>query len=119
KIVIIQTLNFRGATRRLERDPYLNILGRAGRTGVSAETVVILVDSDSRTLRNYVSRVLWSEAAPLRVRGQIGTLDLVPSSLEERSQEREIQSQVLAWLGEGGAGMDNHPSELARRSLSW
>jgi replicative superfamily II helicase len=118
-VVIVPHLNFQGATRRLEKDLYLNIRGRAGRANVAVEGLVILLDSDSRTLSGHVERRLWADLASAPIRGQLARITNSPLRVEEHSDLREFQSQVLAWLGEDPQESLNQASELAQATNSY
>lgn len=59
KVVVIPHLNFPGRSGRLERDLYLNIIGRAGRANVAVEGMVFILDSDARSLAGIVTGSLW------------------------------------------------------------
>ena len=66
RAVVIPHLNFSNAARRLEKDLYDNIVGRAGRAGVAAEGMVFVLGSSASSLQTYVENVLWrEERAPL------------------------------------------------------
>jgi hypothetical protein len=118
RVVIIPHLNFQGGTGRLERSLYLNVLGRAGRAGVAVEGIVIVLDSDSRTLKGYVARALWNESERLRVRGHLTEVPVEPASMEEVDTIRSVESQVLAWLGEPDSHGDDQARRLAASTLS-
>jgi replicative superfamily II helicase len=100
QVVVIPHLNFQGRTNRLEKDLYFNILGRAGRASVSAEGYVIILDSESATLRDHVQEVLWNPEERVWVKGQLPFIPPVQRTLEQRGEYRELLSQVLAWIGE-------------------
>jgi hypothetical protein len=117
RVVILPHLNFQ--PRRLEKDLYLNIIGRVGRANVGIEGVVVVLDSDSPTLSGYVQRVLWSEGSPLRVAGLLGRSTATASSLSGRSEYRDVQSQLLAWLDEAGTELEDQPAALASRTFTW
>ena len=72
RVVVIPHLNFPGPSRRLDRDLYQNIIGRAGRANVSVEGLVFILDSDARTLTNVVRSSLWRNTTADRVRGRQG-----------------------------------------------
>lgn len=119
RVVIIPHLNFPSQSGRLEPDLYLNIIGRAGRANVAMEGIVVILNSDANNLKNVVRSSLWADADQEQIRG--GLADVTPSSasLEDWSTFQEVQSQVLAWLTESGAGLDNQPEQFAARTLSW
>ncbi len=118
RVVVIPHLNFQGGTGKLERSLYLNVLGRAGRAGVAVEGIVIVLDSDSRTLKGYVARTLWNESERVRVRGHLTEVPAVPTSMEEVETIRSIESQVLAWLGEAHGDGADQARRLASATLS-
>lgn len=118
-VVVVPHLNFQGSPRRrLERDLYLNIRGRAGRANVAAEGMVILLDSNSPTLRGHVERQLW-QPRPQQIQGQLHLIQSNPQTLPDRQALRELQSQILAWLGEGNEVIEHQAEVLASRTYSW
>lgn len=119
RVAIIPHLSFQGLTGRLERDLYLNLVGRAGRAGVAAEGFVILLDSDAPTLRSHVRASLWSDTQADRVQGLLDRLDIAGQSLESAGVLRDVLQQVLAWLGEGGDATDDQARALAAQTFTW
>lgn len=118
RLVIIPHLNFEGATRRLEKDIYLNILGRAGRANIAMEGIVLVLESDADTLKGLVKNELWNDSRPVRVVGRLrdaaGTARR-PSDIESRW---DLDGQVLAWVGDSGSYRDNQAEFLASRTFS-
>ena len=120
QVVIIPHLNFAGPTGKLEKDLYQNIVGRAGRATVAIEGLVFVIGSDSITLRNHVQDVLWDTRRPVAVQGQ-----LLPTALQSSNSEddhrtnREIQSQILAWLGDSNSYVEAQAAHFARQTFSW
>ena len=120
KVVVIPHLNFLGSggARRLEKSLYDNIIGRAGRAGVAAEGIVIVLDSSSRTLKGYVERELWRDQV-LPLSGQLGFYTSAPETLEQVETDRQVRSQVLAWIGDRGSYVEDQAGVLARSTLSY
>jgi hypothetical protein len=118
QVVLIPHLNFQGESNRLDKSLYLNIVGRAGRAGVAMEGIVIVLESDARTLQGYVHNVLWNEAETVELESRL------PSALANRGtfagagSERDLESQVLAWLGEPGSYSDDQATELASATFA-
>ncbi|MER6654565.1 DEAD/DEAH box helicase [Streptomyces sp. NPDC000971] len=122
RAVVIPHLNFSSTSGRLDRDLYLNIIGRAGRANVAVEGMVFILDSDARTLRNLVEGNLWADATRDRVTGRLYEIaDRAGSTNDLRTWQGylEIQSQVMAWLGEGNSYVDEQSTSLAALTLSW
>lgn len=119
QVVIVPHLNFQGASGRLERDLYLNIRGRAGRAGVSSEGLIVVLDSDSPFLRGHVESELWSEEDDMPLRGQLIEVSHGGGAVEDRAARREVESQLLAWLAEGGRAIEEPANSLAKRSFTW
>lgn len=119
RTVIIPHLNFPGASGKLERDLYLNIIGRAGRVGVAMEGIVFILDSDARTLTNHVATSLWTTAEVGRVRGQLPGITPHPADPDEFNWYGEFESQVMAWLGDGDSYHANQAERLASRTFSF
>lgn len=119
RVAIIPHLSFQGVTGRIERDLYLNLVGRAGRANVAVEGVVIILDSDAPTLSNHVRASLWSDAQHDRIRGLLDRLTISGRSLESVGVLRDVQQQLLAWLGEGGDTFENQAATLAARTFTW
>jgi replicative superfamily II helicase len=118
RIVIIPHLGFQSAARKLERDLYLNIIGRAGRANVAIEGVVFLIDSDAVTLRSVVNE-LWATRGRHPIVGQLPWVPASASSFEELAAKRDVTDQVLTWLGEGFSGVEQQAERMARKSLSF
>ncbi len=112
RVVVIPHLNFPSPSRRLERDLYMNMIGRAGRANVAVEGIVFVLDSPAPTLRNVVRGSLWSTSAADRVRGRLEEVDVIPRNLEELNAFAEVQAQVLGWLGDGDSYVDDQASVL-------
>lgn len=118
KVVIIPHLNFPGGSRRLERDLYLNIIGRAGRANVAMEGLVFILNSEATTLNQVVRGSLWADTQADRVQGRLNTISTRAGSLEELSDYDEIRGQALAWLGEGGGGLQDQQTIIATRTFT-
>jgi hypothetical protein len=116
RVAIIPHLSFQGITGRIERDLYLNLVGRAGRAGVA---FVILLDSDARSLRNHVRASLWSDTQADRVQGLLGRLGIAGQSVESAGVLRDVLQQLLAWLGESGDGKEDQAYALAAQTFTW
>ncbi len=119
RVVIIPHLNFESPSRKLEKDLYLNILGRAGRAGVAVEGTVIALDSDSPTLRGYVIGYLWNDAQKVRIKGRLDSVRQNPANLNALKTLTDVQGQILAWLGDEGSYEEDQVSTIAKESLSW
>ncbi|WP_330272107.1 DEAD/DEAH box helicase [Lentzea sp. NBC_00516] len=117
RVVVIPHLNFASSTNRLERDLYLNIVGRAGRAGVAMEGMVFVLETNARTLKNWVRNTLWNSAAPSAVTGRLDDL-LSESTLSYSPEFEEFKTQVLAWIGEAGNQIDDQSSVLANATLT-
>jgi len=116
QIVLIPHLNFESARGRLERDLYLNIVGRVGRANVAAEGFVIVFASAARTLVHHVEEQLWTDVgAPLRGR----LTDQFGETIEGFRAEREVNSQILAWLGDRENRVEDQPRVLAQSTFSY
>lgn len=118
RVVVIPHLNF-PPTRTLERDLYLNIIGRAGRANVAVEGMVFILNSDAPTLRDVVRGSLWANVQRDRVRGRLADAVLPIRDFESLNLFFDIQSQVMGWLGDGDSYIEGQPEHLARRTLSW
>ena len=118
RAVVIPHLNFQGNSNRLERDLYLNIIGRAGRVNVAIEGVVFILESNARTLQNHVSAALWTTAEVGRVRGQLTEISASPRSPDETSWYEEFESQIMGWLGDGSSYHDDQASLLAKATFT-
>ena len=112
-------LNFPGATRRLDRELYLNIIGRAGRVNVSVEGLVFILNSDAKTLKDVVRSSLWRNTTSDRIRGRLGEVDTTLRDMSDWTAYYDVQSQVMGWLGDGGSYIEDQAQVLARSSLSW
>jgi len=119
RVAIIPHLSFQGITGRIERDLYLNLVGRAGRAGVAVEGFVVLLDSDARSLRNHVRASLWSDTQADRVQGLLDRLGIAGQSLESAGVLRDVLQQLLAWLGESGDGVEDQARTLAAQTFTW
>jgi len=113
RAVVIPHLNFQGSTRKLERDLYLNIIGRAGRVNVAMEGIVFILDSAAATLRGHIAQSLWTTVATGRVRGQLVSITAAPRSPDENNWYGEYESQVMGWLGDGDSYHENQVRQLA------
>jgi replicative superfamily II helicase len=123
RIVVIPHLDFESASGRLERDLYLNIIGRAGRAGVAAEGLVFILDSNARTLDGIVRGSLWADTQVDRVRSELPAITSIPRSLADYGALRDLQSQILAWISEARASAIDIPARsieewFASRTLS-
>jgi hypothetical protein len=119
RVVVIPHLNFPGRSGRLERDLYLNIIGRAGRANVSVEGIVFILNSSAQTLNNLVRSSLWSTAARDRVRGQLSEATPDPGNIDGWREYQEVQSQVMGWLGDGDSYVDDQAERLASLTFSF
>jgi replicative superfamily II helicase len=119
KVVVIPHLNFPGGTRRLERDLYMNIIGRAGRANVAMEGLVFILNSDATTLNQIVRSSLWSDTQADRVQGRLAAVSPTALTLSQLDDYDEVRGQCLAWLGEGGGGLPDQAETLASRTFSF
>ncbi|MCX6395664.1 MAG: DEAD/DEAH box helicase [Propionibacteriales bacterium] len=119
RAVVIPHLNFQGNSRKLERDLYLNIIGRAGRVNVAMEGVVFILDSNAETLRHHVSTTLWTTAEVGRVRGQLTTITDLPRTPDETNWYGEFESQVMGWLGDGDSYHADQAELLAASTFTF
>jgi hypothetical protein len=103
----------------LDRDLYLNIIGRAGRANVSVEGLVFILDSEAPTLRGLVRGTLWASASSDSVKGRLGEIPSTSTTTENWAAFRDAQSQLLGWLGDGDSYVDDQASYLAQKTLSW
>lgn len=119
RVVVIPNLNFPGTSRRLERDLYLNIVGRAGRANVSVEGLVFILGSEAVTLRDHVRASLWSSTMQDRVRGRLGEVGTRLSDAAQWSAYLDVQSQVMGWLGDGESYVDDQAKALAQQTFTY
>ncbi len=119
RAVVIPHLNFQGGTGKLERDLYLNLIGRAGRANVAMEGVVFILGSSAATLRSHIRGTLWTTAQTGRVRGQLGTITTAPRSAEETTWFGEYESQVMGWLGDGDSYYADQADRLASATFTF
>lgn len=113
RAVVIPHLNFQSSSRKLERDLYLNIIGRAGRVNIAIEGIVFILDSSAKSLRNHVTQSLWTTSATGTVRGQLTSINPEPRSPEESSWFGEYESQIMGWLGDGDSYHQDQAVRLA------
>jgi hypothetical protein len=119
RTVVIPHLSFQGGRGRLERDLYQNLIGRAGRANVAAEGLVIVLDSDAPSLRGHVRKSLWRTTHYEPLQGSLASVSSTPMSFEGRAAYRDVESQLLAWLGEGGSDEGDQARRIAERTFSW
>jgi len=119
KVVVIPHLDFPGASNRLERDLYLNIIGRAGRANVAVEGMVFILDSDAKAFNGLVRGSLWQTAARDVLRGQLNNVPLQPRSVDQWNDFADVQSQLLAWLADSSSYVANQASVLSERTFSY
>lgn len=117
--VVIPHLNFPGHSRKLDRDLYLNIIGRAGRANVSVEGMVFILDSDARTLENHVRQELWTDTAGGEVEGQLRWVNSARQTSDDLQHFLDFQSQVLGWLGDGGSYLPEQAQAFAEKTFSY
>lgn len=118
KIVVIPHLDFPGPSKRLERDLYLNIIGRAGRVNVSVEGMVFVLNSNAHSLKNVVKGSLWGTAARDVLRGKLDEISAAPGSVEEWNDYASVESQVLAWLADPSSYIEHQAFEFSRRTFT-
>ncbi len=119
QVVIIPHLNFGGSGSRLGKDLYQNIVGRAGRANVAVEGFIIVLDSESKSLRNYVENVLWSDDYPVQISSQLLSTLQPPRNLEQNRSQREFRSQIVAWLGDPNSYREDQSRALANETFAW
>ncbi|MFJ2757371.1 DEAD/DEAH box helicase [Nocardioides sp. NPDC087217] len=119
RAVVIPHLNFQGGTGKLERDLYLNIIGRAGRANIAMEGVVFILGSKAATLQSHIRGTLWTTAQTGKVRGQLSTITANPQSAEETTWYGEFESQVVGWLGDGDSYYPDQASRLAAATFTF
>lgn len=118
QVVIIPHLNFQSDSGHLDKSLYLNIVGRAGRAGVAMEGIVVVLDSDARTLQGYVTGTLWNDDETVELSSRLPAAFATRSGFAGRDSERDISSQVLAWLGEPGSYADDQSLSLASQTFA-
>ncbi len=119
RVVVIPHLNFPGSSRQLERDLYLNIIGRAGRANVSVEGIVFVLESGARTLQHVVRASLWSTVMRDRVQGRLADIAPSPETMDAWGAYQEMQSQVMAWLGDADNYVDEQAGLLASKTFTF
>lgn len=119
RAVVLPHLNFQGGSGRLDRDLYMNIIGRAGRANVYVEGVVFILDSDARTLKNVVRSSLWSNTTQDRIRGRLGAIGTTLRSINDWSNYNDAQSQIMGWLGDGDSYVEDQAAAFASKTFSW
>jgi replicative superfamily II helicase len=119
RAVVIPHLNFQSNSRKLERDLYLNIIGRAGRVNVAMEGIVFILDSSAKTLQNHVTQNLWTTSATGRVRGQLTSITPEPRSPEENAWYGEYESQIMGWLGDGDSYREDQALHLSTGTFTY
>jgi helicase len=119
QVLIIPHLNFGGQSARLDRELYQNIVGRAGRVNASIEGIVIVLGSNSPSFRNFVEDELWAQTGRRTLVGQLPAALSLDSRLEDYRVQREVRSQVLAWVGDPGSYSDDQARTLAAKTFSW
>lgn len=117
QVVIIPHLNF-GGSDEISAELYRNIAGRAGRAGVAHEGIVVIVGSPAPRLQRHVTQTLWTNS-PIRLLGQLGELSETARTLRGFASYRDVEGQVLAWIGEQGSEVEDQAETLARSTLSW
>ncbi|WP_143465904.1 hypothetical protein [Kribbella sp. ALI-6-A] len=80
---------------------------------------MFLLGSDAPTLRNYISQSLWTTTAGDRIRGRVPYIDPNATDLDDLNAYMEIQSQVMAWLGDADNYVPLQAEALARSTLSF
>jgi hypothetical protein len=118
QVVVIPHLNFQSESGRLDKSLYLNIVGRAGRAGVAMEGIVIVIDSDARTFRGYVRNVLWNESESVDLTSRLPNALATRNTFAGSRTDRDLESQVLAWLGEPGSYGERQALGLAGSTLA-
>jgi superfamily II DNA/RNA helicase len=118
RVVVIPHLNFPGASRRLERDLYLNIIGRAGRANVSVEGIVFLLDTPAPTLRTLIRSTLWTDSPGDQIRGRLSEVSPYASNVDDWNAYQDVESQVMGWLGDGASYVDQQASAFAAETFT-
>ncbi|CAN5145592.1 hypothetical protein BH23CHL1_BH23CHL1_16420 [soil metagenome] len=119
QVAIVPHVYFQPIGGPIPKDLYQNIVGRAGRAKVAMEGLVLIIDSDSRSVRGHVESQLWNETVRVEVRGQLTEALLNVEFLDSYQQNREVQSQVLAWLGDPGAYVVDQAQHFSSKTFSW
>ena len=119
RVVVLPHLNFPGPSRRLERDLYQNIVGRAGRANVSVEGLVFVMASDARTLSDLVESQLWDDSATSSIRGKLAEVRPSIRTTDDWAAFNDAQSQLMGWLGDGDSYFEDQAAALAEKTLSW
>lgn len=78
------------------RETYTLIIGRAGRANVAVEGIVIVLNSDARTLKDIVHGSLWTDVQRDRVQGQLSQVSPTIGSVEELTAYQEVAVRV--WM---------------------
>jgi replicative superfamily II helicase len=117
KVVVIPHLNFGQQGEVLDRELYRNIVGRAGRANVAIEGIVVILGSGSQTLQNHVEQELWNER-PRQIKGQLLNVFSNADSMQIYRSRREVESQILAWLGDEGSYMSDQAEGLVSSLFS-
>lgn len=111
RAVVIPYLNFQDGP--LSPTLYRNIVGRAGRVGSAIEGLVVVLGTEAPTLKSHISKGLWVDDSVAQVKSRLPDVVGQIRTPADRVVQREFESQVLAWLGEGGAGTENQASAFA------
>lgn len=119
RVVVIPHLNFPGPSGRLERDLYLNIIGRAGRANVTVEGMVFVLDSDARTLKNVVRSSLWSDTLKDRVHSQLAEPIANLDKFDRLDYYFDVEGQIMGWLGDGRSYVDDQDRTFASKTFGW
>ncbi len=80
---------------------------------------MIVLDSDAASLRGHVRRSLWQAARDDPIQGSLTILPSSPMSFEDRAAYRDVESQLLAWLGEMGSDEGDQSQRMAQQTFSW
>jgi hypothetical protein len=62
---------------------------------------------------------LWRNTTADRIRGRLAEVDTTLRSMQDWTAYYDVQSQVMAWLGDGSSYVDHQAHALATTTLSW
>jgi hypothetical protein len=119
RVVVIPHLTFPGESKQLERDLYLNIIGRAGRANVAVEGMVFILDSDAKMFQNHVRGSLWATSARDFLRGRLATVGRNIQDVDRWNDFTDIENQVMAWLADPASYVENQASVFAEQTFTY
>ena len=116
RAMIIPHLTFPNGSR-ITRELYQNVIGRCGRANVAIEGIVFILESDSSS--GYVESSLWVTGYQDEIESQLSESIDADISLEQHKAERDIRGQIIGWLGDEGAYVENQAEALVSSTLLW